>query len=44
MPLGEWPAIFDEAVVDYYPADNVDIAMDSKITPDGWTFELWILF
>lgn len=40
----ELPAIIDDAVVDYYPADIKDavIAMDSIISLDGWSFGLWI--
>ena len=33
--------IIDDAVVDYYPTENLDIAFDSYIKLDGWSFVLW---
>lgn len=34
--------IFDIAVVDYYPNNDVDVALDSRLTLKGWDFTLFI--
>lgn len=34
--------IFDIAVVDYYPNKDIDIALDSRLTLNGWEFVLFI--
>ena len=36
------PQLFDIAVVDYYPNNYVDVALDSRLTLKGWEFTLWI--
>lgn len=33
--------IFDIAVVDYYPNKDIDIALDSRLTLNGWEFVLF---
>ena len=36
------PKLFDIAVVDYYPNNDVDVALDSRLTLKGWDFTLFI--
>ncbi len=37
----EIPKLFDIAVVDYYPNKDIDIALDSRLTLNGWEFVLF---
>lgn len=39
---GELPRLVDKAVVDYYPNENLVIALDSVLDLNNWSFELWI--
>lgn len=44
-PYRENQHLFDTAVVDYYPNypnKDVDVAIDSRLTLNGWKFFLWI--
>lgn len=41
-PWRELPELFDDAVVDYYPEKNLNIALDSFINLNNWNFSLWI--
>ncbi len=36
------PELFDDAVVDYYPDENLDITLDSVLDLNKWNFYLWI--
>lgn len=38
----ELPSFFDDVVVDYYPNENLDIALDSVLDLNNWSFSLWI--
>lgn len=41
-PYREYQHLFDTAVVDYHPNKDLDIALDSRLNPDGWEFVLFI--
>lgn len=38
----ELPRLFDDAVIDYYPNEDLDIALDSILDLNNWNFSLWI--
>lgn len=38
----ELPNLFADAVVDYFPNENLDIALDSVLDLNNWSFSLWI--
>ena len=45
VKIWEWrklPSLFDAAVIDYYPNKNLDIALDSILYLNKWSFKLWI--